>query len=63
MDGGAKIGVHAWSDGNASATEYPVGHEEHEIYIDYYASVGYSQHEAENLYFFLFTSGSLTREL
>ena len=53
MDEGAKIGVHAWSDGNTSATEYPVGHEEHEIYIDYYASIGYSQQEAENLYYFI----------
>lgn len=53
MDEGAKIGVHAWSDGNTSATAYPVGHEEHEIYIDYYASIGYSQQEAENLYYFI----------
>ena len=53
MDEGAKIGVHAWSDGNSSATEYPVGHEEHQIYIDYYLSVGYSEQDAESLYFFI----------
>ena len=53
MDGGAKIGVHAWSDANNSATEYPVGHEEHQIYIDYYMSVGYSEQDAESLYFFI----------
>ena len=56
MDSGAKIGVHAWSDGSSSATEYAVGHQEHQIYIDYYASIGYSQEEAVNLYYFIINS-------
>ena len=58
MDEGAKIGVHAWSDGNSSATEYPVGHEEHQIYIDYYMSIGYSEQDAESLYFFIINAAS-----
>ncbi len=53
MEVGAKIGVHAWSDGSKSATDYPVGHGEHQIYIDYYMSVGYSQEDAEALYYFI----------
>ena len=58
MEEGAKIGVHAWSDGSASATGFPVGHEEHQIYIDYYISVGYSQEDAEALYYFIINAAS-----
>ena len=56
MDSGAKIGVHAWSDGSSSATEYAVGHQEHQIYINYYASIGYPQEEAVNLYYLIINS-------
>ena len=58
MEEGAEIGVHAWSDGSTSATEFPVGHEEHQIYIDYYISVGYSQQDAEALYYFIINAAS-----
>ncbi len=58
MDDGGKIGVHAWSDGNSSATDYPEGHEEHQVYIDYYISVGYSQQDAEALYYFIINAAS-----
>jgi hypothetical protein len=58
MEEGAKIGVHAWSNGSSSATDYPEGHEEHEIYIDYYISVGYSQQDAEALYYFIINAAS-----
>ena len=58
MEEGAKIGVHAWSDGSTSATEFPVGHEEHQIYIDYYVSVGYAQEDAEALYYFIINAAS-----
>ena len=50
---GAKIGVHAWSDGSSSATDYPTNHSEHQLYINFYKSIGYSQQDAESLYFFI----------
>ena len=52
---GAKIGVHAWSDGSSSANDYPNNHTEHEVYINFYKDIGYSQQEAENLYFLSLT--------
>ena len=45
MEEGAKIGVQ-------------VGHEEHQIYIDYYVSVGYAQEDAEALYYFIINAAS-----
>lgn len=50
---GSKIGVHAWSAGNKSATDYAVGHEEHDLYINFYIFCGYSTEEAEELYYFI----------
>lgn len=50
---GSKIGVHAWQDGNGTeATEYPVGHEEHQGAINYYVDMGFSQQDAEAFYYF-----------
>ncbi len=46
------VGVHAWSDGTNDATDFPVGHFEHTLYIDYYKDLGFSQQEAENFYYF-----------
>lgn len=46
------IGVHSWSDGENDASDYPVGHEEHLPYINYYKNVGFSQSEAEAFYYF-----------
>ena len=55
---GSRIGVHSWSDGNNSATDYPYGHSEHELYISYYENIGFERTEAENLYYFIIESAS-----
>ncbi len=48
-----KIGVHAWGgEGAESATDYPVGHANHLPYINYYVSVGFTQQQAEDFYYF-----------
>jgi len=44
--------VHSWSDGVNEATDFPVGDVNHLPYIDYYTSVGFSQQEAEDFYYF-----------
>lgn len=50
---GSKIGVHSWSDGgNKEATDFPVGHANHQPYIDYYLEMGFSQADAESFYYF-----------
>jgi len=47
------IGVHSWSDGNGTeATDFPVGHANHLPYINYYVSVGFTQQQAEDFYYF-----------
>lgn len=52
-EAGSQIGVHSWADGNNNvATDYPVGHEEHDLYIDYYKEMGFSQADAEAFYYF-----------
>jgi len=58
LDAGAKIGVHAWSAGSNSATDYPVGHYEHSMYLDFYESIGFSSQEAEDLYFFIINAAT-----
>jgi hypothetical protein len=55
---GSKIGVHAWSDGSNSATDYPEDHQEHQLYINFYKDIGFSQQEAEDLYFFIINAAS-----
>lgn len=52
MEAGSKIGVHAWSNGSEDATAFPVGHAEHQLYIDYYLEMGFSQEDAEAFYYF-----------
>jgi len=49
---GSKIGVHSWSDGENDATAFPVGHENHLPYIEYYQEMGFSQTEAKRFYYF-----------
>lgn len=39
---GAKIGVHAWSDGEKDGSEYPKSATEHEQYLSYYKDMGIS---------------------
>ena len=47
------IGVHSWANGDGdSATNFPRDHAEHQPYIEYYVSVGMTQQEAEDFYYF-----------
>lgn len=52
------IGVHSWSDGTNEATDFPVGHFHHLLYINYYVSVGFSQQQAEDFYYFTINAAS-----
>lgn len=54
----ALIGVHSWSDGTNEATSFPVGHANHQPYIDYYQSIGFSQSDAESFYYFTINTAS-----
>lgn len=47
-----KIGVHAWAGDGKEANDFPVGDIEHQKYIKYYVSVGFSQQQAESFYYF-----------
>lgn len=47
-----RIGVHSWAGENETATDFPVGHENHLPYINYYVSVGFTQQQAEDFYYF-----------
>jgi len=47
-----RIGVHSWAGGGSVATDFPIGNAEHQPYIDYYISVGFTQQEAEDFYYF-----------
>ncbi len=53
-EAGSKIGVHSWGadPGEPIATSYPVGHAVHLPYINYYVSVGFTQQQAEDFYYF-----------
>jgi hypothetical protein len=54
-----QIGVHSWSDGGSvQATDFPVGHANHLPYINYYVSVGFTQQQAENFYYFTINAAS-----
>lgn len=58
-EAGSQLGVHAWSDGNNNeATDFPVGHEEHQGAIDYYIDVGFSEEDAEAFYYFTINAAS-----
>ncbi len=57
------IGVHSWGgqDGNGNtltATDFPVGHANHLVYIDYYVSIGFTQQDAEAFYYFTINAAS-----
>lgn len=53
-----KIGVHSWAGDGATATDFPVGHDNHLPYINYYVSVGFTQQQAEVFYYFTINSAS-----
>ncbi|MDO5978901.1 hypothetical protein [Flavivirga spongiicola] len=47
------VGVHSWATGNnQTATDFPVGHANHLPYINYYVSIGFTQKQAEDFYYF-----------
>ncbi len=52
VDENGEVGVHSWSDGVNEATDYPEGSPEHQPYIDYYVSIGFSIEDAESFYYF-----------
>lgn len=47
-----QIGVHSWAGLFVEATDFPRGHEHHLPYIDYYVSVGFTQQQSEDFYYF-----------
>ena len=47
-----KIGVHSWAGDGSTATDFPVGHANHLPYINYYISIGFTQQQAEDFYYF-----------
>lgn len=53
-EAGSRIGVHSWGSGPGEpiATAYPVGHQVHLEYINYYVSVGIAQQQAEAFYYY-----------
>lgn len=55
---GAQIGVHSWSDGKKQATDFPIGHANHDLYINYYVSTGFTKKQSEDFYYFTINSAS-----
>ena len=51
-----KIGVHAWRDLKHEALDFPRNHPNHQPYITYYQSIGFSIQEALDFYFFTIES-------
>lgn len=56
IESGAKIGVHSWAGGNQVPTELPLDDPAHDLYIDFYKSVGMSDSAAAAFYFFTINS-------
>ena len=52
IDFGAEVGVHAWNNGMNEATDFPMNDPVHQPYINYYVSMGMTQQEAQDFYFF-----------
>jgi len=53
IDQNGEVGVHAWADDDGNSdTDFPVGHEVHQRYINYYVEMGFSQADAEAFYYF-----------
>lgn len=57
-DANTRVGVHSWAGGGQVATDFPVGHAEHQKYINYYVSVGFTQKQAEDFYYFTINAAS-----
>ena len=56
VQSGAKIGVHSWAGGNKVPTELKDDAIEHDLYINFYKSVGMTDSEAREFYFFTINS-------
>lgn len=54
----SKVGVHSWSDGTNEATAFPRDSPEHQLFIDYYKAIGFSQTRAEDFYYFTINAAS-----
>lgn len=55
-----KIGIHSWAGDHVVATDFPVGHANHMPYINYYVSVGFTQQQAEDFYYFTINAAPAT---
>jgi len=53
---GAKIGIHSWAGGGKKPTELPSDDPAHYLYIDFYKSIGMSDNESREFYFFTIES-------
>ena len=47
-----RIGVHSWSDGVREATDFPVDDPEHDLYLNYYEAIGFTEEQSRDFYFF-----------
>tara|TARA_B100000780_G_scaffold262742_1_gene216115 strand:+ start:12532 stop:13122 length:591 start_codon:yes stop_codon:yes gene_type:complete len=56
VNSGAQIGVHSWAGDNKVPAELKVDAIEHDLYINFYKSVGMSDSEAREFYFFTILS-------
>ncbi|MDN5203150.1 hypothetical protein QQ008_17300 [Fulvivirgaceae bacterium BMA10] len=52
------IGVHSWSDGKQEATDFPDNSPEHDLFIQYYKDIGFSDQLARDFYFFTIKAAS-----
>ena len=53
IDSGAKVGVHSWSgDGVDNAADLPQDDAQHQMFLDYYVSIGMTEQESRDFYFF-----------
>ncbi|MEM7040210.1 MAG: hypothetical protein AAF570_24795, partial [Bacteroidota bacterium] len=47
-----EVGVHSWASGNQEATDFPESSSEHDLFINYYIDIGFSEQDARDFYFF-----------
>ena len=49
----ANLGVHSWADGNGTeGKDLPMNHPDHDLFLDYYLTIGMSSSDASDFYFF-----------
>ncbi|MFT7298953.1 MAG: hypothetical protein ACI9WO_001772 [Sphingobacteriales bacterium] len=61
MEDGAMIGVHSWSSGSTEDSSFLRGHADHQPYIDYYKTIGFTQKEAEDFCYFTVNAAKSSR--